>query len=144
MCQLLPRPVWAAAAGGRPVGRLSQTTVAAPGRPWRRRCGSCRGTRSENEKGGGEAAEEAAPRPSRHLETYLTETWKSREQSAGEPTHTQVNEGTRADLCLVIGSWSEVKESELLYPSPSHGTKSIQKICSGLQPADLLKGEESY
>lgn len=24
-----------------------------------------------------------------------------------------------SDLCLVIGSWSEVKESELLYPSPA-------------------------
>lgn len=66
----------------------------------------------------------AAPRPSRHLETYLTETW------ARGPSGQLGNDAERAgvtaaptDLCLVIGSWSEVKESELLYPSPSWETK---------------------
>lgn len=75
------RPVWAAAVGGRPVGRLLQKIVAVLGWMWWRRCGSCRGTRSENETGGGEVEVGAVPRPSRHLETFLTETWKRRTSS---------------------------------------------------------------
>lgn len=75
------RPVWAAAVGGRPVGRLLSKIVAVQGWTWRRKCGSCRGTRSENETGGGEVEVGAAPLPSKHLETYLTETWKRRTSS---------------------------------------------------------------
>lgn len=67
-------PVWAAAVGGRPAGRLLQKIAAVLGWTWRQRCGSYQGTRSENEMGVGEVEVGAAPLPSRRLGTCLTET----------------------------------------------------------------------
>lgn len=83
------------------MGRLLSKTGAVLGWRWRRRCGSCRGTRSENETGGGEAEAGAEPLPSRHLETYLTETWKRR-SSSQLVTNDQHAESTRLTLTSAL------------------------------------------
>lgn len=66
--------MWEAVEEAQQAGTLSSRVVVALVWPWRRRCGSCRETRSVSERGGvGVEVEEALP-PSEPLETYPTET----------------------------------------------------------------------
>lgn len=56
------------------VGKLSWRVEVVLAQLWRRRCGSCRETRSESERGGAWAEVEGGLPPSEPLETYPTET----------------------------------------------------------------------
>lgn len=97
------------------MGRLSSTVGLVPWQTRQQRCDSCPERRSESGTGGDEVAEEEAPPPSALLETYPTGTWATTLGFLQQVLDTdRKQERSDAYLCLVTGSWSDVKESELL------------------------------